>query len=184
MKRKVLTALREAGLIAWLRTPAQGFDEHIHFVELASKTLAPSAARQVTAYLAGRNGLKDNNPDDGPVVEIPTALPADVQEDDMSQYEDQLNELLALAKRTDARVLTTQGAVEKIHGLVRDVAKAIPNMSRRLGYLMEGVEGQGASPTALAAQVDAALASTSAPALVAQPEQIRTELDDVIKAAS
>ena len=74
-RNKALTELRKAGLIAWYRTKAQGFDPHIHAVERASKTLSASAARQVTAFLNGRNGLASNGADDGPKVTVPTALP-------------------------------------------------------------------------------------------------------------
>lgn len=106
------------------------------------------------------------------------------EDDDMSKYEDQLDEILTLTKLTAARGLTTQGAVEKIHELVAGVAKAVPNIARWIGYVMPAVERQGSSLTALALKVDDALTSTTDPALVARLEEIRTELDGVIKAAS
>lgn len=60
-------ALRMAGMAAWHRTPAQGpWVDHIHAVVIGHPRLADSAARQVTAYLTGRDGLKANGPDDGP----------------------------------------------------------------------------------------------------------------------
>ena len=68
-------ALREAGLIAWYRTKAQGFDPHIHAIDYGNPDLAPAAARQVTAWEQGRNGLANNGPDDGPRVPVPKAVP-------------------------------------------------------------------------------------------------------------
>ena len=73
---KAVRQLRLAGLIAWHRTAAQGpWSAHIHAVERASTSLSPSAARQVTAWANGRNGLANNAPDDGPRVTVPKELP-------------------------------------------------------------------------------------------------------------
>lgn len=71
----VVRALREAGMIAWYRTEAQGFDPHIHAIDYGNPALAPAAARQVTAWEQGRNGLASNGPDDGPRVKIPKDPP-------------------------------------------------------------------------------------------------------------
>lgn len=67
-------ALRRAGFAAWHRWPAQGpWVDHIHAVLIGHPDLAPSAARQVTSYYAGRNGLASNAADDGPRLNpIPT----------------------------------------------------------------------------------------------------------------
>ncbi|MDP9820370.1 hypothetical protein [Nocardioides massiliensis] len=70
-------ALREAGLIAWYRTKAQGFDPHIHAIDYGNPDLHPSAANQVRAWEQGRNGLASNGPDDGPRVTVPKSLPPD-----------------------------------------------------------------------------------------------------------
>ena len=72
---RVLVALREAGLIAWLRTRAQGFDPHIHAIDYGNPWLSPDAAHQVTEYEAGRNGLRSRGRDDGPRVTIPKEEP-------------------------------------------------------------------------------------------------------------
>lgn len=61
--QNVTAALRRVGFAAWLRTPADGFAPHIHAVAIGCTDLAPSAARQVTAYRNGRNGLSNNAPD-------------------------------------------------------------------------------------------------------------------------
>lgn len=59
--------LRKVGFAAWHRTPSQGpWPEHCHAVLIGNEKLAPSASRQVTAYLDGRNGLANNGTDDGP----------------------------------------------------------------------------------------------------------------------
>lgn len=72
-KQKVLRALRRAGFAAWLRTTSQGpWPEHIHAILVDHPALSPAAARQVAAYRAGRNGLANNAPDDGPRVPITT----------------------------------------------------------------------------------------------------------------
>lgn len=83
-------ALRQAGMAAWRRTPAQGpWPDHLHAVVIGHPNLADSALRQVGAYLNGRNGLADNGPDDGP---RPNPIPRPVwpwlQEEDMPNYRD------------------------------------------------------------------------------------------------
>ncbi|WP_052337072.1 hypothetical protein [Nocardioides alkalitolerans] len=192
--RALVDLAREMGGASWIRLrPAFDID-HTHTVLNGCAHNGP-ARYQVTAYLAGFNGLGKGGRG-GRETDEPRKLrtwregitwakaqlentPTE-EDDDMSKYEDQLDEILTLTKRTDARVLTTQGAVEKIHGLVAGVAKAIPNMSRWIGYLMKGVEGQGASLVALRAQVDAALEQSSDPSVRADLERIAGELDAVI----
>jgi hypothetical protein len=83
-------ALRKAGMIAtWHRTPAQGpWPHHIHAVVRDHPHQAASAQRQTGAVMAGRNGLVNNGPDDGPQLSPwprpvwpwppPTADPLDV----------------------------------------------------------------------------------------------------------
>lgn len=62
-------ALRAAGFAAWHRTPSQGpWPDHVHAVLVDHPYLADSAARQVESYRAGRNGLANNGPDDGPRI--------------------------------------------------------------------------------------------------------------------
>ena len=64
--RKV-RVLRSLGFAAWHRKSWQGpWNEHVHAVLIGNQNLAPSAQRQVTAYLDGRNGLANNGADDGP----------------------------------------------------------------------------------------------------------------------
>lgn len=60
-------ALRAVGFAAWRRMPHEGpWPEHIHAVLIGNDRLSAGARRQVEAYLAGRNGLANNAPDNGP----------------------------------------------------------------------------------------------------------------------
>ena len=62
-QRKV-KALRKVGFAAWYRPPVRGlWGPHIHAVLIDHGKLAPVAARQVTAYRNGRDGLRSNLPD-------------------------------------------------------------------------------------------------------------------------
>lgn len=59
-------ALRQAGLVAWHRTPNQGFQNHFHIVNPAMyKYLQSSTQGQVNAFLRGLNGLTGNGRDTG-----------------------------------------------------------------------------------------------------------------------
>ncbi|MBB3041035.1 hypothetical protein [Nocardioides soli] len=56
--------LRDLGFAAWYRPAIAGlWPAHIHAVMIGHQDLAPSAARQVPAYLAGRDGLTGNRLD-------------------------------------------------------------------------------------------------------------------------
>lgn len=84
-------ALRKAGFAAWHRTPAQGgWVDHVHAVLVGHPDLAPSAARQVTAYRNGRNGLANNGPDDGPRL---NPIPIYRWEYDMAISDDDLTKI-------------------------------------------------------------------------------------------
>ena len=64
-----VTALREVGFAAWLRTPAQGdWPLHIHAIAISDTDLSAPAQNQVGDYYEGRNGLANDLPDDGPQV--------------------------------------------------------------------------------------------------------------------
>ncbi|GAB3463751.1 peptidoglycan-binding domain-containing protein [Kineococcus endophyticus] len=68
-RRALVTALREVGFAAWLRTPAQGrWPLHVHAVAVSDPDLSRPAADQVGDYHEGRNGLANGAPDDGPAV--------------------------------------------------------------------------------------------------------------------
>lgn len=99
---RCIRALRQAGMAAWHRTPAQGpWPDHIHAVVIGHPDLAPSAARQITAYLAGRNGLSGNGADDGPRLSpIPRPIWPYPPEDPMTQYADQLDAILKQGKES------------------------------------------------------------------------------------
>jgi hypothetical protein len=84
--RDCVRALRQAGMAAWHRTPAQGpWVDHVHAVTIGHPLLADSAHRQVIAYLNGRNGLKNDGADDGPRLDpIPRPVWPWPQENDMA----------------------------------------------------------------------------------------------------
>jgi hypothetical protein len=62
----VTRQLRNSGFAAWYRTPEQGFDPHIHAVDIGNARLAYNAGLQVGNYNAGGSGLwpllADNDP--------------------------------------------------------------------------------------------------------------------------
>ena len=62
-RRALVRALKDAGLVAWFRTPAQGFPEHVHVLDKVTRGMAPGAVWQVRQYAAGRSGLSSNLPD-------------------------------------------------------------------------------------------------------------------------
>ncbi|MFI9009080.1 peptidoglycan-binding protein [Actinosynnema sp. NPDC053489] len=64
----VARVLRQVGFAAWVRTPAQGFDYHIHAIALGDPDLSTGAQHQAGDYYLGFNGLADRGADDGPVV--------------------------------------------------------------------------------------------------------------------
>lgn len=65
--QKKVVALRAVGFAAWYRPAIVGlWSAHIHAVLIGHGRLSPSAARQVTAYLDRRDGLKGNGPDSDP----------------------------------------------------------------------------------------------------------------------
>ena len=66
-RRAVVTAMRQVGFAAWLRTPAQGnWPVHVHAIAVGDKELSRGAAHQVAEYRRGRNGLANRGKDDGP----------------------------------------------------------------------------------------------------------------------
>lgn len=68
-RQAAVRALREVGFAAWLRDPTQDdWPWHVHGIAISDTDLAPVAQRQVGAYFLGRNGLRNNGPDDGPAV--------------------------------------------------------------------------------------------------------------------
>lgn len=72
---KAVLELRKAGLIAWHRTKAQGFDDHIHAVDYGNPHLSTGAQKQVVQWQEGANGLASHGRDDGPRVKIPKDPP-------------------------------------------------------------------------------------------------------------
>jgi hypothetical protein len=67
---QIVKALRRVGFAAWHRTAIKGlWPEHIHAVALGDKEASQQAKNQMSAYLAGYNGLGHlgrGGKDDGP----------------------------------------------------------------------------------------------------------------------
>lgn len=181
-RKRALVVLRKAGLIAWYRTKAQGFDPHIHAVELASTTLSPSAARQRAAWRQGKNGLASGGDDDGPKVDIPTAMPDETSqsEEDDDMFTDADRKLLAQAathaKQGDDRINRLSGTVDKVYGLVKTIAAFVPVIHRQVGYLMPDSQKQTADIAAIRGSIDAALAAAKDDESRKVLEQIRALL--------
>lgn len=56
--------LRRIGFAAWYRPAIAGlWSAHIHAIAIGDREMSASAARQVVAYYAGRDGLASNGPD-------------------------------------------------------------------------------------------------------------------------
>lgn len=65
-ERKV-RVLRKHGFAAWYRPTIKGlWPAHIHAVQVGNAKLSRAAEAQVDAYLAGKDGLASNGPDNGP----------------------------------------------------------------------------------------------------------------------
>lgn len=126
-----IVALRRAGFAAWHRTPDQGgWPHHIHAVLVDHPKLSPAAARQVEAYRAGRNGLANNGPDDGPRINpIPVYRWGQNQEDDMPTAEDLWNHkdpktgltMLQLQRRAAKSLDATRNHNKRNRELLREI---------------------------------------------------------------
>lgn len=115
---RAVRELRKAGLIAWYRTPAQGFDPHIHAIDYGNPDLAPSAQRQVVAWQEGANGLASNGRDDGPRVPIPKNPPREPALNHVQKGRRQIQEGLSELRKAPKR----RGAVWL---MIRTVAIAL-----------------------------------------------------------
>jgi hypothetical protein len=80
---RVVRELRETSFAAWYRPYLAGvWPAHIHAIAIGDKELSDQAAWQVSEYRAGRNGLANQGPDNGPDVPIHVYR----QDIDMSYY--------------------------------------------------------------------------------------------------
>lgn len=152
-------AQRLAGMAAWHRTPEQGpWPHHIHAVVIGHPLLADSADRQVIAYLAGRNGLKNDGADDGPRLD---PIPRPVwpwPEEDIVTPED----IKAIAAETIEQLLATKVAAEgpTVKGALRMASKAAgieDRVAARVGQLLLEGTDQPSAVTVTAEQIEAAV---------------------------
>lgn len=65
-KAVMLKSLKRAGFAAWLRTPAQGFGEHVHAIQHGNKKASAGAKAQRGSYDRGRDGLRSDRKDPNP----------------------------------------------------------------------------------------------------------------------
>jgi hypothetical protein len=68
-RARLVLGARQQGFAAWLRTPSQAnppWPYHMHGIAVGCPDLSAAARDQVADYIAGRNGLASNGPDDGP----------------------------------------------------------------------------------------------------------------------
>jgi hypothetical protein len=80
---RIVRELRETSFAAWYRPYlANVWPAHIHAIAIGDKEMSAQAAWQVQEYKAGRNGLKNQGPDNGPDVPIHVYR----QDIDMSYY--------------------------------------------------------------------------------------------------
>lgn len=124
-----LLALRLAGGFVWWRRPLWRngvlvWPDHIHGGPIGHPYMDPSAQRQETAYLNRRNGLADNGPDDGPRLDpIPRPMWPWPQEEDMSQYADQLDTIERLLRKSLERDTARMKRVVALLARLRKEAK-------------------------------------------------------------
>jgi hypothetical protein len=63
-RKHLVLCLKEAGLAAWYRTPSQGFDPHIHCLDIGGQIgMAQGAKDQIKSYDRHRSGLSGDSYD-------------------------------------------------------------------------------------------------------------------------
>jgi hypothetical protein len=65
---QTVKALRTVGFAAWLRTPSDGFEYHIHANAINDPDMSRQGRDQVNDYYFGRNGLANNAADNTPAA--------------------------------------------------------------------------------------------------------------------
>lgn len=101
---KVVRLARKIGFAAWHRTPQQSnWPRHVHMIAVGCKDLSDGARAQVVAYKAGRNGLANGGPDDGPrdYVDVTWEKYLKEVEDDMAINKDDADLIATRIWRAD-----------------------------------------------------------------------------------
>lgn len=114
--------LRRVGFAAWYRPAIPGlWGPHIHAVLIGNRKLSAAALAQVRDYLAGRNGLANGGPDDGPRQFVKNRFR-------WRAGEKRINKAAALVER--ARLLLATGirgySVAKSRRALREAARQLP----------------------------------------------------------
>ena len=141
-RAQAVLALRMVGFAAWLRTPAQSdWPYHIHAVAIGDDDLSDAARNQVAQYKAGRNGLANGGPDDGPgsyrKVTWESYQAAPNEEDDMTpQQQRQLAEAHDRATWAQNQI-KERGSVDRRIDHLTDVVNGLVDDVRRLAAMIE-----------------------------------------------
>lgn len=155
--RDCVRALRQAGMAAWHRTPAQGpWVDHIHAVVIGHPLLADSAHRQVIAYINGRNGLKNDGADDGPRLNpIPRPVWPWPQENDMALTDEDAKKVAQAL--LDAPIANDGRTVRKALRQASKAPEIADQVAKRVtAILLAGTEHPAAA-TVNAEQIEAAV---------------------------
>lgn len=135
-QRDVVKAARDLGAAAWYRSPAEGpWNEHIHVVMRGHGRLASSAARQVTAYDTGLNGLANNRPDPNPYRPRPLPVFTTEKKDDEMELSDKITYWRPEGQDNDPDKITVHQALNQAVGWSRDAyrhAKAAEARAQRI----------------------------------------------------
>lgn len=122
LRTRMLRAARDPAIVggaaAWYRTPAQGFDEHSHWLLGGDSPMHPDAAQQWRDYLAGRNGLASGAPDDfwrpDPIHPYTYTYLSGSEEDPMADYAAQLDRIAADAQQTREGIATLRDLTQRV----------------------------------------------------------------------
>lgn len=134
-QRDVVKAARDLGAAAWYRSAAEGpWNEHIHVVMRGHGRLASGAARQVTAYDSGLNGLANNRPDPNPYRPRPLPVFTGKKDDEM-ELSDKITYWRPEGTTADPDKITVHQALNQAVGYARDAyahARAADTRAQRI----------------------------------------------------
>lgn len=141
-----LRVIKDLGGFGWYRPAIRGlWGAHLHVGIIGHPKLAPAAARQVTSYLNGRNGLKGDDPDRSyradpparfryPVKEKPMVPPANnvtKARDQLTVALDALGNAAALLDQTPEERAVAQNGGDRAQALAERVTKLLELLPAR-----------------------------------------------------
>lgn len=148
-RARVVLALRQVGFAAWLRTPSQGdWPYHIHAIAIGTPDLSAAARDQVVDYKAGRNGLANNGPDDGPrgYVDMTWEKYEAAHPDEewlMTTGDDILTAVKALSSKLDSFVTTEANRYTVDANRYTDIKKALAEVLAEAGTAEDEAQAGG-----------------------------------------